>query len=134
MRRATFRMVAAGDGAPPSPTGYCYYLVVHAVGTVLLLLTLVAAVWQFMDWVVTPSECLVSSSRPSAPSSGAGAAARVIATAPAPTVHDAARTQLASDSGDCPCESSARTFRMLRDSAGPRLARDAGTSEKHSPK
>jgi hypothetical protein len=130
MKRASFRMVAAGDGAPPSPTGYWYYLVAHAIGTVLLLLTLVAAVWQFMDWVVTPSDCLASSAQPSASSSGAGAAVRVMAAAPPPTV----QIQLASDPGDCPCESSARTFRMLRDSAAPRPARDAGTSEKHSPK
>jgi hypothetical protein len=134
MRRATLRMVAAGDGAPPSPTGYWYYLVAHAIGTVLLLITLVAAVWQFMDWVVTPSECLESSSQPSMSSSGAGAAVRVMAAAPSPTVHDAARTQLASDPGECPCQSSARTFRMLRDSAAPRPARDAGISEKRSPR
>ena len=134
MRRASFKMVAAGDGAPPSPTGYWYYLVAHAIGTVLLLITLVAAVWQFMDWVVAPSECLASSAQPSRSSSGAGAAVRVMAAAPSPTVHDAARTQLAADPGDCPCESSARTFRMLRDSAAPRPVPDAGTSGKRSPR
>ena len=52
MRKATFRMAAAGDGAPPSSAGYWYYLLAHAIGTALLLITLVAAVWQFMDWVV----------------------------------------------------------------------------------
>jgi hypothetical protein len=130
MRKATLRMVAAGDGAPPSPTGYWYYLVAHAIGTVLLLITLVAAVWQFMDWVVTPADCLASSAQPSASSSGAGAAVRAIAAAPPPTV----QIQLASDPGDCPCESSARTFRMLRDSAAPRPARDAGISETRSPR
>jgi len=38
-----------------------------------------------------------------------GRCVRVMAAAPSPTVHDAARTQLAADPGDCPCESSART-------------------------
>jgi hypothetical protein len=67
MRQVTFKMVAAGDGSPPTSTGYCYYLMAHAVATVLLLITLVAAVWQFMDWVVTPS-CLEASSVSSAAS------------------------------------------------------------------
>lgn len=134
MRKASFKMVAAEDGAPPSPTGYWFYLVAHAIGTALLLIALVAAVWQFMDWVVAPSECLVSSAQSPVSSSGAGAAVRVMAVAPSPTIHDTALTQRASDPGDCPCESSARTFRMLRDSAAPRPARDAGISEKRSPK
>ena len=55
MGKPTFKMVAAGDGSPLSPSGYCYYLLAHAIATVLLLITLVAALWQFMDWVVTPS-------------------------------------------------------------------------------
>ncbi len=67
MRQVTFKMVAAGDGSPPTSTGYCYYLMAHAVATVLLLITLVAAVWQFMDWVVTPS-CPEASSVASATS------------------------------------------------------------------
>ena len=76
MRRASFKMVAAGDGAPRSPTGYWYYLVAHAIGTVLLLITLVAAVWQFMDWVVAPSECLASSAQPSRSAVAEAAGAR----------------------------------------------------------
>jgi hypothetical protein len=52
---ATFKMVAAGDGSPTSPSGYCYLVVAHTVATVLLLILLVIATWQFMDWVVTPS-------------------------------------------------------------------------------
>ncbi|MCV7032046.1 hypothetical protein [Mycobacterium sherrisii] len=67
MRQATFKMVAAGDGSPPTAGGYCYYLVAHAVATVLLLLTLVVAVWQFMDWVVAPS-CAEAGPQPSAAS------------------------------------------------------------------
>lgn len=67
MRQATFKMVAAGDGSPPTSAGYCYYLVAHAVATVLLLLTLVVAVWQFMDWVVAPS-CVEAGPQPSAAS------------------------------------------------------------------
>ena len=134
MRRTSFKMVAAGDGAPPSPTGYWFYLVAHAIGTVLLLITLVAAVWQFMDWVVAPSDCMESSAQSSVSSSGAAAAMRVIAAAPSPTVHDGARTQLASDPGECPCQSSVRTFKMLRDSAVLAPARDVGISEKHSPR
>ncbi len=52
---ATFKTVAAGDGSPQSPSGYAYYLVVHAIATALLLIALVAAIWQFMDWVAAPS-------------------------------------------------------------------------------
>lgn len=104
MRRATFKMVAAGDGSPPTPTGYRYYLVAHAVATVLLLLTLVAAVWQFMDWVVAPG-CLESSSQPSVSNSSSAVAAgvTVVAIALDPSYHDAARTELVSNPGDCPC-------------------------------
>ncbi|HEY1442037.1 MAG TPA: hypothetical protein VGF65_14705, partial [Mycobacterium sp.] len=55
MGKATFKMVAAGDGSPQSASGYSFLVLAHATATVLLLITLVAAVWQFMDWVVTPS-------------------------------------------------------------------------------
>lgn len=82
MGKATFRMVAAGDGSPQSPSGYCYYLVAHAVATVLLLIALVAAIWQFMDWVGTPS-CPVAG--------------------PARSVTLTAHTEGARDRGDCPC-------------------------------
>ena len=67
MGQVTFKMVAAGDGSPPTSSGYCFFLMAHAVATVLLLITLVAAVWQFMDWVVTPS-CPEASSVSSATS------------------------------------------------------------------
>jgi hypothetical protein len=70
---STFKMVAASDGSPPSPTGYCYYLLVHAIATVLLLITLVAAVWQFMEWVVGPS-CPEGSSHSSVSTSATPAA------------------------------------------------------------
>ena len=42
--KPTFRMVVASDGAPQSPSGYDYYLLVHAIVTVLLLVTLVAGI------------------------------------------------------------------------------------------
>ena len=93
MRRATFKMVAAGDGSPPTPTGYCYYLVAHAVATVLLLTTLVAAAWQFMDWIGAPS-CLESS----APSSVSASTA-----VGAPSIRLAARAEMVPDPADCPC-------------------------------
>jgi hypothetical protein len=106
MRQVTFKMVAAGDGSPETPTGYCYYLFAHAVATVLLLITLVAAVWQFMDWVVTPS-CLEASSV----SSSAGAvAAGTTAPLTAKSAHtvawvsyrDTARTESLADECHCP--------------------------------
>jgi len=103
MRRASFKMVAAGDGAPPSPTGYWYYLVAHAIGTVLLLITLVAAVWQFMDWVVAPSECLASSAQPSRSAVAEAAGDAAAALAPTRSYHDVARIQTASNPGECPC-------------------------------
>ncbi|OBI90740.1 hypothetical protein [Mycobacterium sp. 1245805.9] len=52
---ATFKTVAAGDGSPQSPSGYCYYLVLHAIATALLLIAFVAAIWQFMNWIAAPS-------------------------------------------------------------------------------
>ncbi|CDO88671.1 hypothetical protein AWC29_07685 [Mycobacterium triplex] len=116
MRQVTFKMVAAGDGAPPTSTGYCYYLVAHAVATVLLLITLVAAVWQFMDWVVTPSCLAASSASPSAVAVAAGTTAPLTAQ-PAHTgewvsYRDTARTEAAAgfkaDSGDCPCPKSGK--------------------------
>ena len=67
MGYATFRMVAAGDGSPQSPSGYRYYLVAHAIATALLLVALVAAIWQFMDWVGAPSCLTVASTQPVSP-------------------------------------------------------------------
>jgi hypothetical protein len=115
MRRATFKMVAAGDGSPPTPTGYCYYLLAHAVATVLLLMLLVAAVWQFMDWVVAPT-CLESSSQSLVSTSTAAAAAGTTtaptasprSASPAPSIRLAARAELALDPGDCPCPKSGK--------------------------
>ncbi|OBK48160.1 hypothetical protein A5655_04855 [Mycobacterium sp. 1081908.1] len=51
----TFKTVAAGDGSPQSPSAYAYYLLLHAIATALLLIALVTAIWQFMDWVAAPS-------------------------------------------------------------------------------
>ena len=99
MRRATFEMVAAGDGSPPTPTGYCYYLLAHAIATVLLLITLVAAVWQFMSWVVTPS-CLESSPPPAVSTSAAPPAS------PTPSIRLAAHAEMSLSSSDCPCPKS----------------------------
>lgn len=123
MGKATFAMVAAGDGAPPSPAGYRYYLLAHAIGTTLLFITLVAAVWQFMDWVVAPSPCPVSAAQASVSSSTA------------PSYRAAAA--LASDPGECDCPKNARNVRnvrMPRDPVGPRPAQDVGIGGKRSPK
>ncbi|GBG38787.1 hypothetical protein [Mycobacterium montefiorense] len=126
MRQVTFKMVAAGDGSPPTSTGYCYYLMAHAVATVLLLITLVAAVWQFMDWVVTPSCLAASSVSTETPVSTAPVAsstamkAEEIRNSPGQpgitnstwterpaSYRNAARTETVAgfraDSGDCPC-------------------------------
>ncbi|MCV7413435.1 hypothetical protein AWC05_03010 [Mycobacterium florentinum] len=107
MRQVTFKMVAAGDGSPPTSTGYCYYLVAHAVATVLLLITLVAAIWQFMDWVVTPSCPEASPVSSSAVAVAAGTTAP-LTDKPTPTTasvsyRNTARTDTLADSGDCPC-------------------------------
>jgi hypothetical protein len=96
-------MVAAGDGAPPSPTGYCYYLVVHAIGTVLLLIALVAAVWQFMDWAVSPSACLGSSSQPSVSAVAAAAKDAATALSPTPSAQEASRIAMAAKPVECAC-------------------------------
>ena len=93
----------------------------HAVATVLLLITLVAAVWQFMDWVVTPS-CLEASSTTSAapatttPVASGTTKAEEIRNSPGqpgvshPTwterpasYRNTARTETLADAGDCPC-------------------------------
>lgn len=98
MRRASFRMVAATDGAPPTPSGYCFYLVAHAIATVLLLITFVAAVWQFMDWIVTPS-CLADSSLSSV-SSSVGRPPPVTLAA---SQRYSARLESALTDRECPC-------------------------------
>jgi hypothetical protein len=87
---ATFKTVAAGDGSPQSPSGYCYYLLFDTIATVLLLIALVAATWQFMDWVVAPS-CSKDVSLASASSSVAA------------SHRYSARTESALDDTDCPC-------------------------------
>ncbi len=121
MRQMTFKMVAAGDGAPPTSTGYCYYLVAHAVATVLLLITLIAAVWQFMDWVVTPSCLEASSVSPATSVTTTPDASRTTKateirdshgqpgvsltswTDRPPSYRNAARTEVMADSADCHC-------------------------------
>jgi hypothetical protein len=124
MGKATFKMVAAGDGSPQSPDGYCFLVLAHAIATVLLLITLVAAVWQFMDWVVTPS-CpgdtalsSVSSSAPAPAATTSPAAPRSVQAGesrrtsgrtgmspPTPTAsyQYSAQAEPALSSGDCPC-------------------------------
>lgn len=98
MGRATFTMVAAGDGSPQSPSGYAYYLVAHAIATVLLLIALVAAIWQFMDWVGGPS-CLAGGSAPPA-SSAPVVLDSVQASEPARL---SAHAEAALSQGDCFC-------------------------------
>jgi hypothetical protein len=81
---ATFKTVAAGDGSPQSPSGYAYYLVVHAIATALLLIALVAAIWQFMDWVAAPS----------CPKAALASVSSSVA---------ASQSYAAPDDSDCPC-------------------------------
>jgi hypothetical protein len=72
MGKATVKMVAGGDGSLQLAPGY-RYLWAHGIVTVLLLIALLAAAWEFMGWVVAPSACLVDSSPSSACSSPAPA-------------------------------------------------------------
>ena len=128
MGKATFNMVAAGDGSPQSASGYSLLVLAHAIATVLLLITLVAAVWQFMDWVVTPScpgdtalssvssSALAPAPAPAATTSPvaprsvqAGESRRtpgrtgVSPTTPTGLYQYSARAELALSAGDCPC-------------------------------
>ncbi|MDT5259907.1 MAG: hypothetical protein QOD10_4987 [Mycobacterium sp.] len=118
MGKATFRMVAATDGSPSSPSGYSYYLLAHAIATVLLLITLVAAIWEFMGWVTAPS-CLGDASVPSVSSSPAAAPAGTNSPVALESVqvgipnrtgvsfaashHYSARAELALTHSECPC-------------------------------
>ena len=126
MGKATFKMVAAGDGSPQSESGYSFLVLAHAIATVLLLITLVAAVWQFMDWVVTPScpgDTALSSVSSSAPAPAPAATTLPVAprsvqagesrrtpgrtgvspTTPTGSYQYSARAELALSAGDCPC-------------------------------
>lgn len=96
-------IVAAGDGAPQSPTGCCYYLLAHAIATVLLLIVLVAAVWRFMDWAVSPSHCLESSAPPSVSAVAAAAKDAAVALSPTPSTRHASRIAAAASPVECPC-------------------------------
>ena len=118
MGKATFRTVAATDSSPSSPSGYSYYLLAHTIATVLLLVTLVAAIWEFMGWVTAPS-CLGDASVPSVSSSAAAAPTgtnsplalqSVRAGTPDRTGvssgashHYSARAELALSHSECPC-------------------------------
>src|SRR5262249_55804009 len=58
------------DGSLQLPSGY-RHLFAHGITTVLLLVTLMLAGWEFMNWVVVPSACEISetaSPQASAPS------------------------------------------------------------------
>lgn len=70
MGKATFRTLTGTDGSLQLPSGF-RHLFAHGITTVLLLVTLMAAAWQFMDWMVAPSACLIDSSQSSATSSSA---------------------------------------------------------------
>ena len=72
MGKVTFRTLAGTDGSLQLPSGF-RHLFAHGITTVLLLVTLMAAAWQFMDWMVAPSACLIDSSQSSATSSSAPA-------------------------------------------------------------
>jgi hypothetical protein len=122
--KATFKMVAAGDGSPQSLSGYGFLVFAHTIATVLLFIVLVAGVWQFMDWVVTPScpgDAAMSSVSPSAPAPAAttspvaprsvqaGESRRtpgrtgVSPTTPVASYQYSAQAELALSSGECPC-------------------------------
>ena len=124
MGKATFKMVAAGDGSPQSPSGYSFLVFAHAIATVLLLIVLVAGVWEFMDWVVTPScpgDAAMSSVSSSAPAPAAttspvaprsvqaGESRRtpgrtgVSPTTPVASYQYSTQAELALSSGECPC-------------------------------
>ena len=103
MRLAGFRPIAAGDGSPQLPPGH-RDLLAHAIATVLLLITLAAAGWQFVAWVVEPSACLADSSQPSTSSPPTSPAVSMVsATRPTTSYHYSARAKLALTSGECPC-------------------------------
>jgi hypothetical protein len=70
MGKVTFRTLAGTDGSLQLPSGF-RHLFAHGITTVLLLVTLMAAAWHFMDWMVAPSACLIDSSQSSATSSSA---------------------------------------------------------------
>jgi hypothetical protein len=91
--------VAAGDGSPQ-----LRYVLAHAIATMLLLITLVAAGWQFVAWVVEPSACLADGPRPPTSSPATSPAVAVVsATRPTASYHYSARAKLALTSGECPC-------------------------------
>jgi hypothetical protein len=91
-------MVAAGDGSPQSPSGYRYYLVAQAIATALLLVALVAAIWQFMAWVGAPSCPVVASTPPVSPAPVV--LDSVQASGPP---HLSAHAEVALNRGGCPC-------------------------------
>lgn len=108
---ATFKTVAAGDGSPQSPSGYSFLVAAHAIATVLLLIALVTAVWQFMDWVVTPA-CPADTAAPStvaAPSTAPVTSEPVLATKvllPARATwpyQGSEQARIAVRTGECPC-------------------------------
>jgi hypothetical protein len=101
-RKATLKMIAASDGAPQSASGYSFYLLAHAIATVLLLITLVAAIWQFMDWVASPS-CDGPAALSSVASSPAASPAGTSLAAAQTASYRPARAEMARRSGDCPC-------------------------------
>jgi hypothetical protein len=93
MGKATFRMVAGTDGSLRVPAGY-RYLLAHGITTVVLLVTLMAAAWEFMDWMAAPSACLVDTAQPSASSAPASSEASPETTSPvAPTSAQAGKSR-----------------------------------------
>jgi hypothetical protein len=121
--KATVRMVASGDGSLQLAPGY-RYLWAHGIVTVLLLIALLAATWEFMGWVVAPSACLVDSSPPSACSPPAPASWGTTS----PVV---SRLVQADESSRRP--GTTPVVRMRQGSAAPRPAPGVDTSAQRSP-
>jgi hypothetical protein len=100
---ARYGPVAAGDGSPQLAPGFGQ-LLVHAIATALLLISLAAAGWQFVAWVVEPSGCSADSPVPSTSSPPTSRLASVAsATTPSASYHYSARAKLALSAGECPC-------------------------------
>jgi hypothetical protein len=148
MAKTPFRTVAGSDGSVQLPS-VNLYLLAHGIGTILLIIILLAAGWGFMDWVVTPSACPADSapassatatppdtSRPGGP--GHSPDGRDVSH-PRPaepmelpaSASSSAREDLALATSGCPCPSA--TVKTPRDPAAPLPALGAGRGGKRSP-
>jgi hypothetical protein len=98
MGKATFNPVTAADGSAQLQSE-SRQVMAHGIMTVLLLVTLMAAAWGFMDWVVAPSACPTDSAQSTGSSSSPPAA---LVAAPRATSPAAPRSPQAGASRDIP--------------------------------